>query len=106
MSTGLKNGGAIISSVLPVVHFSVNEQCVEYSECEEFAAFVDDSKPVFHIEYPNEVSSDVVNELCQDTKAATGAAGFSTVLKNLNLDGWVKECDGTTTTTPLSSGTY
>jgi len=40
MSTGLKNAGDIIKSVLPYVQFSVNEQCVEYSECETFAAFI------------------------------------------------------------------
>ncbi|KAK3202029.1 hypothetical protein GRF29_164g1474577 [Pseudopithomyces chartarum] len=53
LSLGLKNAGDIIPSVLPLVHFSVNEQCVDESECETFAPFIEDGKPVFHIEYPD-----------------------------------------------------
>jgi hypothetical protein len=102
LSTGLKNGGKIISSVLPYVHFSVNEQCVEFAECDEFAAFIADAKPVFHIEYPKEVDTSVAKAFCTDTGAAEGSKDFSTVLKNLNLDGYVKLCDGSVATTPVT----
>jgi hypothetical protein len=100
---GLKNGGAIIDSVLPAVHFSVNEQCVEFSECTLFSSFINASKPVFHIEYPKEVGTDISKELCDSTGAAAGAADFSTVRKNLSLDGWVEYCDGSVFNTTLSS---
>jgi hypothetical protein len=101
ISTGLKNGGAVLSSVLPFTQFSVNEQCVEFSECDQFSPYINASKPVFHIEYPKEVKSDVVKLLCTDTGRADGAARFSTVLKNLNLDGYVEGCDGSTANTPV-----
>jgi hypothetical protein len=92
MATGLKNAGAIIPDVLDVVQFSVNEQCAQYKECGTFRAFIDAGKPVFHIEYPTE-SGMSPDELCQ-------GGDFSTVLKDMNLDGKVTYCDGTTATTP------
>ncbi|KAH7159650.1 glycoside hydrolase superfamily [Dactylonectria estremocensis] len=106
MSTGLKNAGDIIEDVLDYVHFSVNEQCVEYSECETFAAFIEADKPVFNIEYPagtpDDVQASVIEDICSQSGNSTGTEGFSTVIKNLDLDGWVEYCgEDTTYTTEL-----
>ncbi|CRK15894.1 hypothetical protein BN1723_017445, partial [Verticillium longisporum] len=81
MSTGLKNAGSIIPDVLEDVHFSVNEQCVQFSECETFAPFIKDNKPVFHIEYPKDapsVSSAASKRVCTPSGEAAGTDGFST----------------------------
>jgi hypothetical protein len=107
LTLGLKNAGRIIPAVLPFVEFSVNEECVQYNECEKFQRFIEAGKPVFHIEYPNNnVGSDtsletkLVNESCgKDRETNTG--GFSTVLKRENLDGWVEYCNLKVATTPL-----
>ena len=99
MSTGLKNAGSIISDVISDVHFSVNEQCVEYSECDTFAQFIDHDKPVFHIEYPKgaggKVSAKTADGICSGKGKADGSKGFSTVIKKMNLDKWVEYCNGT-----------
>ncbi|KAF5664989.1 endo alpha-1,4 polygalactosaminidase [Fusarium heterosporum] len=100
MSTGLKNAGSVIPDVISDVHFSVNEQCVEYSECDIFAQFIDHDKPVFHIEYPkgtpDDVSVKTVGRICSARGKADGSRGFSTVIKKMKLDGWVEYCDGKT----------
>ncbi|KAH6612973.1 glycoside hydrolase superfamily [Boeremia exigua] len=109
LTLGLKNAGRIIPAVLPFVNFSVNEQCVQYSECEQFQKFIEAGKPVFHIEYPNEndnsdtsLQANLVNKSCgKDREANT--EGFSTVLKNMNLDGWVEYCNSEVATTPLKN---
>ena len=99
LSLGLKNAGDIIAEVLPIVQFSVNEQCVEQSECDTFAPFIAADKPVFHIEYPNGagdqsgLKKDVVQKFCGNQGAAAGSESFSTVLKKMDLDGWVEYCD-------------
>jgi hypothetical protein len=103
LSIGLKNAGDIIPAVLPVVDFSVNEQCVQYDECEPFTAFVKASKPVFHIEYPSELKSKTLKHIYAKTGPATQAAEFSTVLKNMDLDGWVQFCDESTAETRTGS---
>lgn len=106
MSTGLKNAGRIIPQVIDSVHFSVNEQCVEYSECETFAPFIEANKPVFHIEYPDgapNVASSKSSEICSGRGKAAGTQNFSTVIKKMNLDGWVEYCDGETFTTEVTS---
>lgn len=104
MSTGLKNAGDIIPKVLDVVHFSVNEQCVEFSECDTFAQFITDNKPVFNIEYPDgtpNVDSKKTEEICSKKGKADGTDGFSIVIKKMNLDGWVEYCDGDKATTQI-----
>jgi hypothetical protein len=107
MSTGLKNAAKIIPDVLDVVHFSVNEQCVEYKECETFAPFINDNKPVFHIEYPSgapdNIQASATENICSQQGDAAGSERFSTVIKKLNLDGWVEYCDGKTFRTQLAN---
>lgn len=92
MSIGLKNAGDIIQDVLPDMDFSVNEQCIEYSECETFAAFVEDDKPVFNIEYPTRKSA--YREICSKKGKAKGTNGFSIVIKDMDLDRKVEYCNG------------
>jgi len=107
MSTGLKNAGAIIPDVLNVTSFSVNEQCVQYQECETFAPFINAAKPVFNIEYPEgagkSINSAKVTDICSRTGDSEGADGFSSVMKDMNLDGWVEYCDGSVYITPTNT---
>jgi hypothetical protein len=104
MSMGLKNAGDIIPSVLNITQFSVNEQCNQFGECNNFSPFVEAGKPVFHIEYPDgapKLKADVVASKCSSTGSGAGSFNFSTVLKKMNLDGWVQYCDGSTANTTL-----
>lgn len=103
---GLKNSLDIIPAVLPITYFQVNEQCVDNSECEAVSAYINASKPVFHIEYPDgapNLKASDVHRYCDDQGDSAGEAGFQTVLKNMDLDGWVEYCDGSTATTPMNS---
>lgn len=95
MSIGLKNAGATIADVIDVMQWSVNEQCVEYDECETYAPFVRLGKPVFHVEYPKgkrsngkNVSRKVWSKYCRNE----GEKEFDTILKNLDLDAWYESC--------------
>jgi hypothetical protein len=102
LTLGLKNAGAIIPAVLPLVDFAVNEQCVQYNECSTFQQFIAAGKPVFHIEYPaggDELQQNIeADGFSGDTKkkfcSGNETDGFSTVLKKMKLDGWVEYCDG------------
>jgi hypothetical protein len=102
LSIGLKNASDLIANILPEVQFSVNEQCVRYNECPAFASFIGSGKPVFHIEYPGapgSVNASTLSNICSDS--VSGSAGFSTVMKTINLDGWVEYCNGDVEITPL-----
>ncbi|RHZ65348.1 endo alpha-1,4 polygalactosaminidase [Aspergillus thermomutatus] len=96
MSVGLKNAGAIIPSVIKNMQWSVNEQCAQYGECDTYAVFPQNGKPVFHIEYPK--GDDTNNDLAVTAKQKTaacefaGSANFSTVIKNMDLDNWIETC--------------
>ncbi|KAH6724668.1 putative endo alpha-1,4-polygalactosaminidase [Leptodontidium sp. MPI-SDFR-AT-0119] len=91
MSIGLKNAGGIVNSTLPMMQWQVNEQCVQYDECDSFTPFITNNKPVFHIEYPKSAPriSSADNTTFCDTSTD---ADFSTLLKNMNLDNWYQDC--------------
>lgn len=92
LAVGLKNGGAIVDRVLNRVEFEVNEQCLEFNECDDFRPFLDAGKPVFHIEYPSDPRSaepDTVSSICDDDSTR----GFSTLIKELKLGEWSRKCD-------------
>ncbi|KAK4984020.1 hypothetical protein LTR50_006859 [Elasticomyces elasticus] len=115
LAIGLKNSLDIIPEVVNMTHFAVNEQCVQYEECKTYMPYLNEDKPVFHIEYPNnspDLSADDVSNSCNTgvepvTYGGGGAAArkgtLSTVLKKMSLDGWVEFCDGKTATTPTQS---
>lgn len=96
LASGLKNGAEIVSRVVGKVDYAVNEQCVEYGECASWQPFIKAGKPVFHVEYPKgddvnnnkAVSAATKKKVCQNA----GAKGFNTIIKNMNLDGWIQFC--------------
>lgn len=96
LAIGLKYGGDIIGSVIDNMQWCVNEQCAQYNECAMFDSFIQANKPVFHIEYPK--ADEINNNHAVTPKqraAACNAAnekGFSTVIKNMDLDDWVEYC--------------
>ncbi|KAE8149980.1 putative endo alpha-1,4-polygalactosaminidase [Aspergillus avenaceus] len=95
MSIGLKNAGAIIPAVIDNMQWSVNEQCMQYDECDKYAAFVDKNKPVFHIEYPkgdDTNNNDDVTTQQKDKACEYNNKKFSTLIKNMKLDAWFQKC--------------
>lgn len=110
IAIGLKNALEILPRVQSVVEFAVNEQCaaVEIAECSRYSTFVK-TKPVFHIEYvPGDANShtpltDTKRQCTTYDEGGTSVdlTNFSTVIKNMNLDGWVELCDKTIKETEL-----
>ncbi len=79
---GLKNDLEQIPELVDDFDFAVNEQCVQYDECDVYAPFVSAGKPVFGAEY----SDDAIADPARACAAATDA-GVATVILPLELDG-------------------
>lgn len=90
LAIGLRNAGEIVDDVLPEMEWVVNEQCIQYDECNLFAPFITANKPVFHIEYTSGNTKSMSTESAAQDCAAP--AGFSTVVKDIDLDAWVQTC--------------
>jgi hypothetical protein len=91
LSLGLKNAAEIVNQTIDMMQWEVNEQCVQYQECDVFQPFIAAGKPVFHIEYPSsapDVSASTKKGICDDPTAQ----GFSTILKDMDLDDWLDAC--------------
>ncbi|KAL2843732.1 glycoside hydrolase superfamily [Aspergillus pseudoustus] len=95
LAIGLKNALSIIDGVIDNMEWAVNEQCAEYGECDLYAPFVEQAKPIFHIEYPNGEEN---SESVSSSEKKSACEGYqdsdlvSTILKKMNLDTWVQEC--------------
>ncbi|RMZ88219.1 hypothetical protein DV736_g4553, partial [Chaetothyriales sp. CBS 134916] len=99
LSIGLKNALEVIPNVIDRMQWGVNEQCLQYNECDQLAPFIDQQKPVFHVEYPKgegnqnnaRVSVDIFSSICD----SPSIDGFSTIIKNTNLDTFTEFCQVT-----------
>jgi hypothetical protein len=89
MSIGIKNAMDILDSVQNDVQFAVNEECIANSECDVYNDFIRSGKPVYHIEYGSAYQA---SRFCSNSY-------LNTVVKNMDLDGWVHYCDGSEWTT-------
>jgi hypothetical protein len=77
LAIGLKNDVDQVRDLLPDFDFAVDEQCVEYAECDQLAPFTAAGKAVFHVEYTLPLA-----EFCPQT----APLHFSSMKKNTALD--------------------
>lgn len=82
LSLGLKNSVALVSQVAGTVDFAVNEQCMQYRECDAYQPMVSAGKAVFHVEYKGDPA-----QICR-----TRPAGFSTIIKKPELNAERHSC--------------
>ena len=83
LGIALKNDPAQVKELAPFFDFSVAEECAAYGECDDYAPFSAAGKAVLHVEYRGSLDS-----ICASTKPL----GFSSMLKNLDLDAWRSPC--------------
>ncbi|MFF4419530.1 endo alpha-1,4 polygalactosaminidase [Streptomyces sp. NPDC001549] len=83
MSVGLKNDLDQIPELLADFDFAVNEQCVEYEECERLTPFIEAGKAVFHAEYELPTG-----RFC----ARSRELKLSSLEKKYELDAWRRTC--------------
>lgn len=91
LAVGLKNDLGQIKKLHRHFDFAVNEQCVQYSECDRLRPFLRAGKPVFHVEYVTGRPSQA--EVARSAACTSYASlGMSTVIKHLRLDAWRRTC--------------
>jgi hypothetical protein len=83
LSIGLKNSLGLASMLVSSFDWALNEECLQYDECDTLEPFIKAGKAVFHCEYG------------KSTNGICGAApeGFSTIVKNLDLDAFRLTCN-------------
>jgi endo-alpha-1,4-polygalactosaminidase (GH114 family) len=83
LAVGLKNDVEQAGALAAGFDFAVNEQCAQYSECDELKVFVAAGKPVFHVEYTLDPG-----KFCPQSKML----GFSSMRKKEDLGAWRQPC--------------
>jgi endo-alpha-1,4-polygalactosaminidase (GH114 family) len=78
---GLKNDLEQIPLLVDDFDFAVNEQCVEYDECDAYEPFATAGKPIFGAEYSEAAINDP-----ETTCATARSAGVTTIIVPLDLD--------------------
>lgn len=90
LSVGLKNSVELVPQLITHFDWSLNEECLQYDECDSLAPFISANKAVFHVEYVD-VESDgqaKLDEVCVEPSTQ----GFSTLVKLLDLGAWRLAC--------------
>ncbi|MGW6704895.1 endo alpha-1,4 polygalactosaminidase [Streptomyces sp. NPDC054956] len=83
LSVGLKNDLDQIPQLVGEFDFAVNEQCMQYDECDKLAPFVKAGKAVFHVEYEKPLAQWCPRAL---------EAKFSSLQKKYELGVWRQVC--------------
>lgn len=83
LTVGLKNNLDQVDELIGDFDFAVNEECVQYRECDRLTPFVDAGKPVLHVEYELTTA-----QFC----AQTTELGFRSIRKSIKLDAPVEPC--------------
>ena len=91
LSVGMKNGVEVIDAdTVSAFDWSLNEECYRYKECSTEDPFVAAGKAVFQTEYMSTFNAAKFNRIC----TSSSRHDFSTIVKHLNLNAWVKFCPG------------
>ena len=77
LSASLKNDLGQTGALVHDFDFALNEQCLQYDECDRYDPFVKAGKAVFHIEYK---------------RRACAVPGLSSIFKRLSLRAWRATC--------------
>jgi len=82
MWAGLKNDNEQAVHLEPYSDFAVNEECVQWRECDDFDIFIENNKPVFVIEYTEYWNE---NNFRSQVCPLVQSTGMSFILKHYNL---------------------
>ncbi len=86
LAIGQKNAPDQTKDLAKVYDFAITEDAFYYDWAEEMLPYIEAGKPVFAAEY-TDLPSDF-DEYCRKSKEL----GVSTILKNRDLDAWIKTC--------------
>jgi len=90
LAVGLKNDLDQIVDLEPLYDFAVNEECLDFNECDLLNPFVISGKAVFHLEYVDQPADGPAKQSQVCGQAVIQS--FSTLIKTWDLDAWFLDC--------------
>jgi len=87
LAIGQKNASDMVTDLVNIYDFAIVEDYFFYGEAESMIPYIKAGKPVFAAEY-TDLPGDF-EAFCRQSKIL----GFSTILKNRDLDAWLKTCE-------------
>ena len=91
LAVGLKNDLGQIADLVDWFDFAVNEECVDYDECDLLSPFTDADKAVFHIEYVDDWS----DAAARAAEVCGVGPDLDTLVKTWDLGSEYQSCEGT-----------
>lgn len=82
LSIGLKNDLDQIPALEPFFDWALNEQCIEFNECDALEPFITSNKAVFGVEYLTATHTPNISDIC----SITDAKQYSWLIKTPELD--------------------
>lgn len=84
LAIGLKNDLGQVPELVDEVDWQVDEQCVEYEECDALRPFTAAGKPVFGLEYPRS-DRQTIDDRAAEVCPVANRLEFDTLVKPLDL---------------------
>ncbi len=89
LSIGLKNNNDQVEDLLPYFDWALTEDCFVQTWCDALSPFIEAGKPVFAVEYTDEVAYETfLTGICPQA----ARLGFYALHKNRNLDEYRDQC--------------
>ncbi len=88
LGVALKNDLAQVPDLVAAFDFAVNEECFQYSECNELLPFIAAGKAVLQVEYTAGSLETKATQICPQANALN----FDTLIKHLDLDAPRRPC--------------
>lgn len=85
LSIGMKNTLDHVDVVVDLFDWALNEECMQWNECDRLQAFIRAGKAVFHVEYGD---AGLADRVCP----TANRMGFDTLIKRWDLDAWRVAC--------------
>ena len=84
LSIALKNSGDQASNLVEYFDFDLNEECLEFNECDQWQPFLAAEKPVLNVEYAG--SKAEASAMAQTVCPLANAEGLRTLIMPFDLD--------------------
>ncbi|XP_021379246.1 uncharacterized protein LOC110466811 [Mizuhopecten yessoensis] len=92
LSVGLKNDVDQIHELQSYFDWALNEECMDFDECDKYQPFIDHHKPVFHVQYSTKSHGSSTRSHVCHASSSDRPHQFMTLIKEKLVTDWRLAC--------------
>ncbi|XP_033755768.1 uncharacterized protein LOC117338523 [Pecten maximus] len=92
LSVGLKNDVGQVADLEPYFDWALNEECMDYNECDQYGPFLHNHKAVFHVQYSSKSHGSTTRSHVCHASNNDRPHQFMTLIKEKLVTDWRLAC--------------